>query len=47
MLAKKLLKIGVQRGAGPPPGYRWTVLILDIAFDEAMSFLSEDHQKEE
>ncbi len=36
------VKIGVQRGGGPPPGYRWTVLVLDIAYSEARKFLNED-----
>jgi hypothetical protein len=38
----KQLKVGVEEGAGPPPGYRWTVLILDIAYEEAMDFMNED-----
>jgi hypothetical protein len=37
----KEVKVGVEEGSGPPPGYRWTVLILDIAFEEAMNFLNE------
>jgi hypothetical protein len=40
-MAKKV-KVGVQRGGGPHPGYRWSVLILDDAFKEAMDFLSDD-----
>lgn len=32
-------KVGVHRGGGPPPGYRWTLLILDPAYDEARKFL--------
>jgi hypothetical protein len=39
-LGKKQVKIGVWAGDGPPPGYRWNVAILELAFDEAMSFLS-------
>ncbi|MGP0062179.1 MAG: hypothetical protein ACLQGP_01080 [Isosphaeraceae bacterium] len=35
-------KIGVRRGGGRPPGYRWEVVILDQVFDEARAFLSED-----
>jgi hypothetical protein len=38
----KDVKVGVQRGGGPPPGYRWTVLILDMAYDEAKKFLNDD-----
>ncbi len=36
------IKIGVEAGGGPPPGYCWGVYILDCAFDEAMGFLSAD-----
>jgi phage-related protein len=38
---KKEIKTGILRGDGPP-GYVWNVLILDLAFREAMSFLNED-----
>lgn len=37
---QKSISIGVKEGAGPPPGYQWSVWILNVAFDEAMSFLS-------
>lgn len=37
----KPLKIGVWRLGGPAPGYRWTVGILDMAFDEALKLLTE------
>ena len=36
----KSISIGVKVGAGQPPGYQWSVWILNVAFDEAMSFLS-------
>jgi len=36
----KSIRVGVREGAGPPPGYEWSVWILDVAFDEAMGFLS-------
>ncbi len=39
---KKKIKIGVKEGGGPPPGYRWNVQILDVAFGEAMDFLDPD-----
>jgi hypothetical protein len=42
MAERKEVKVGVQRGGGPPPGYRWTVLILNLAFDEAQDILNED-----
>lgn len=39
---RKPVKTGVKEGGGPPPGYQWTVDIIDQAFDEAMAFLDED-----
>ena len=36
----KPISVGIREGAGPPPGYRWSVWILGLAFDEAMSFLT-------
>lgn len=36
---RKPIKVGVKEGDGPPPGYQWNVDIVDLAFDEAMSFL--------
>lgn len=39
---RKAVKVGVQRGAGRPPGYRWNVNVLDQAFEEARSFLDDD-----
>ena len=41
-MEKKPIKTGLLRGDGPPPGYIWNVLIFDLAFREAMSFLTED-----
>jgi hypothetical protein len=38
----KNLKVGVQRGGGPPPGYKWTVWIADVAYHEARKFLNTD-----
>src|SRR5262245_28942050 len=43
-VAKELLKIGVNRGAGEQP-YQWTVVILQYAFDEARSFLDVDQYR--
>jgi len=34
------IKVGVRRGSGPPPGYLWTVFLLDFVHDEAMKFLT-------
>jgi hypothetical protein len=41
-MAEREIKIGVQQGGGPRPGYRWAVHILDMAYDEARDFLNED-----
>lgn len=41
-MGKKLIKVGVHRGGGAPPGYLWSVWILDAAYDEAMGFLDAD-----
>jgi hypothetical protein len=38
---KKEVKVGVQEGGGPEPGYLWTVLVLDVAFDEAHNILTD------
>lgn len=37
----KPLKVGVHAGAGPLPGYLWSVYYLSTARDEAMSFLND------
>ena len=34
------LRTGVRQGGGPPPGYRWTVGILDAAFEESCDLLT-------
>lgn len=39
----KELKVGVKAGDGPPPGYAWNVLILDIAFGDSKKVL-EDYE---
>jgi hypothetical protein len=36
------IKVGVEKGGGPAPGYRWTVRILEIGYDDAMGFLTVD-----
>jgi hypothetical protein len=38
----KSVKIGVKEGGGRPPGYQWSVDILQQAFDQAMGFLNDD-----
>lgn len=38
---KKPVKVGVKVGGGPPPGYLWNVAILNVAYHEAMTVLSE------
>jgi hypothetical protein len=30
------LKVGVKEGGGPPPGYQWSVGIIDFVFAEAI-----------
>ena len=40
--SRKKVKVGVKEGGGPPPGYEWSVEILDRAFDEARAFLNDD-----
>jgi hypothetical protein len=42
VLMSREVKVGVEVGGGPTPHYRWTVWILDIAFEEAMSFLTDE-----
>lgn len=37
----KSLKVGTQAGAGPLPGYLWSVYYLSIAREEAMAFLND------
>lgn len=39
---RKSVKVGVHVGGGPPPGYAWTVKILDAAVREAREFLDDD-----
>ncbi len=36
------LKVGVREGSGPPPGYRWNVLFIDLVYREVMAFLNAD-----
>ena len=36
----KKIKVGVRQGAGPPPGFEWTVLILDCVYSAALSRFS-------
>ena len=42
---RKPLKIGVKAGDGEEPGYRRTVLILDLSHREALEFLSEGQRR--
>lgn len=39
MRPKRKLKIGVNEGGGPPPGYQWSVGVLDLANEEASDML--------
>ena len=34
-MAKKEIKVGVQQGGGPAPGYEWNIFIIDAAYREA------------
>jgi hypothetical protein len=36
------LKVGLRMGAGPPPGYVWSVSYLTVAREEAMGFLNDE-----
>jgi len=38
----KALKVGIRAGAGPLPGYLWSVYFLSSARDEAMDFLNDE-----
>lgn len=44
-MSKKQIKVGVQRGGGPPPGYEWSIGLLDFVYDEALKFLSEEQYR--
>lgn len=37
---KRALKVGVRVGGGPPPGYLWSVGILDVAYADSAEELS-------
>lgn len=41
MSEEKRLKIGVLQGSGPPPGYFWSVAVIDFVFEEAIPILTE------
>jgi hypothetical protein len=34
------MKVGVRIGGGPPPGYLWSVVILDVAHADSLEELS-------
>jgi hypothetical protein len=36
------VKVGVWQGQGPPPGYKFTALVPNLAYSEAMRILSKD-----
>ena len=38
---RKPLKVGVRTGEGPPPGYLWTVVIVDHAHEEMVKEFTE------
>ena len=35
-------KTALRQGGGPPPGYEWTVMVLDQAYKEATDLLDDD-----
>ena len=35
-------KMALRKGGGPPPGYEWTVMVLDQAYKEATTLLDND-----
>ena len=37
---KKPMLVGVHRGGGMPPGYKWTIFLFPQLKDEAMQFLT-------
>src|SRR6266540_4770184 len=41
-MAENELKVGVWQGGGPPPGYKFTVLMPNLVYREARSFLTAD-----
>jgi hypothetical protein len=41
MAKRKKFKLGVKQGGGPPPGYQWSVSVIDFVFDEAIAALTE------
>lgn len=42
MTEPQQLKVGVRRGGGPPPGYEWSVGVVDFIFEEAIKTLREN-----
>lgn len=45
-MAERQVKVGLNEGGGPPPGYSWSVLYLTIADAEARKILRRDDQYE-
>lgn len=43
-MAGKQLKTGVRLGGGPPPGYQWGVVVLDLAHRESSRLLTAPQQ---
>ena len=41
MAVSQDVKVGVEAGSGPPPGYRWTVEYLTIAEQKARRWLDD------
>ena len=42
---RKVVKVRVRRGRGRPPGYMWTVQVLDVAHREGLAFLTDTQHR--
>jgi len=43
-MGKKNLKVGISVGQGRPPGYQWSVWVLNVAFKEAEFLRDEQYE---
>ena len=37
---QKQIKVAVREGGGPPPGYEWSIGVLEVGYSEAIELLS-------
>lgn len=42
---ERKIKIGAREGSGPPPGYVWSVWVLDVAYKEAADTFNDAQYK--